>query len=157
MNTWDEPLNPEALFDESWHEVIIITLISAPLTFFRKLPDVKGRMQYTRHVVLFWFTRADYPAVPVLWLRLWWKQAFIFDIYTRRLVVELLKSYFGAHVLHSRQRQLSQVSVLHSRAHQRHGDVPDGKHDMEEAHENGHLEVWILSSRVVLNMSWLLY
>lgn len=50
-------------------------------------------------------------------------------------VAELLKSYLGAHVLHSRQRQLSQVSVLHPRAHQWHGDVPDGLQSFKKESE----------------------
>lgn len=38
----------------------------------------------------------------------------------------ICQSHLGAHVLHPGQGQLSQVAVLHSGAHQRHGDVPEG-------------------------------
>ena len=43
-----------------------------------------------------------------------------------------LSSHLSAHVFHPGQSQLSEVSMLHSGAHQRHGDVPERRQRSRE-------------------------
>lgn len=54
----------------------------------------------------------------------------------------VFESHLSAHVFHPGQCQLSQVSVLHSGAHQRHGDVPERRDRSGEKRREETDETW---------------
>ena len=62
------------------------------------------------------------------------------------LIGEAFESHLSAHVLHPGQCQLSQVAMLHSRAHQWHWDVPGGQYKSRKQRK-----ARLLTVRVVMN------